>query len=895
MYINHPVYTRRIKMKRILALFIALIMMIPTTAVSAKADSTTDFFYEKADSEFIEKYMSEIDARIEEIKNTPTEVEVTGTKYYVSSTGSDLNDGLSPETAWKTVTKVNSEKFAEGDGVFFKRGDSWRITAPLSCQSGVTYSAYGDGAKPKFIASINGDGADKWLETEYENVYKFYKDIPASNDVGTIVFDGGRAWGVMTQVKSDGTRIINYTDSFNYLFNGIERYKINADPFNPPKDLSHDLEFYHDWDTNTLYLCSKDGNPGERFSSIEIVDKGHAVVLSWNNIVVDNLEIFGTGSHGISSGGANNVTVQNCVLSWIGGSIQSKSGQNELIRFGNAVEVYGSATDFTIRNNYATQVYDCCWTVQNGSATTFKNVSMYDNVSEFCNSGLEVWEGGGKIENMQLYNNYTRFNGYGWSHQRNNGGGTTFYGAGNNSGTYSGNDVYNNVSLFTSENVLFVAATGVEQYNFHDNIYVMENNKKMAFAPVNPGEGKGDRKWHNYNEKDLKAAYETGFEKGSKFYYTEPSPFEDMYDMAKVINGVYAFEDISDDFWGRDAIDHVTLRGLFNGVTKTEFAPDNTMTRGMLATVLYRLSGDTGYSKQSYSDVDKNAWFAPAAAWAEANGIVSETDKFRPDDSATREEMADMLFRFAKYLYKYSEGQAGSDFFDSASIDEKYRDGVIFCTSNGIISGYDDGTVKPKNNATRAEVATMIMRFNSYLSSAPVNYEQAKLDAIYTSAVLNGDTLNKMIDRNHLKANVNENGSIRFTTFTESGSPEICIYNIKNTEVLFSDYNCAVIKFNTNLDISKLSATFGYLSFGGWESFSPSTLIPTIDAEKGFIYFDYTEEIKAIGNNSKNTSIGFHIYPWGVGESALGANDYFEIESITLYKSSYGAEANLYE
>lgn len=878
-------------MKKHISCFLCILMLITALPLCASADNSESFelFYEKASDELIASYMNEFDERIDAIKNSTTDVEVTGTKYYVSATGNDLNDGLSPETAWKTVTKVNSFKFNSGDGVFFKRSDSWRITSPLSCQSGVTYSAYGTGAKPKLIASINGDGGEKWVATEYENVYKFYQDIPSSNDVGTIVFDGGRAWGVQVSIKKDGTRIVNYTDSLNWLYNGIERYKLESTKFTPPADLKQDLEFYHDWESSTLYLCSTEGNPGERFSSVEIVDKGHAVVLEWSNIIVDNFEIFGTGSHGISSGGANNVTVQNCVLTWIGGSIQSKGGEHGVIRYGNAVEVYGSATDFTIRNNYASQIYDCCWTVQNGSATTFKNVTMYGNVSEYCNSGLEVWEGGGTIENMQLYDNYTRFNGYGWSHQRNNGGGSSMYAAGNNSAKYKDNDVYNNVTLFTSESVLFAGATGTEQYNFHDNVYIMENDKKMGFLPSDPGAGTGSSRWYSYNEQGLTDACKTGFEKGSEFYYTDPEPFGTMNMTASVVAGADIFEDVADDYWGKSAIDHVALRGLFNGVTSTTFAPDSTMTRGMLATVLYRLSGESGYSNATYTDVSSDAWFAPAAAWAEANDIINAGGSFRPDDNATRAEMADMLFRYARYVYKYTKSDVEMNFTDLSGVDDEYLTGLRFCISNGIITGYEDKTVRPDNNATRVEVATMIKRFNTYLGKTPVDMEQAIAEANRTSKTLNGTTLNKMIDRNHLRATVADDGKIRFSTFTDSGNPEICVYNMKNDEVLFTDYSALIVKFNTNIDLSKLTASFGYTAIGGWESYSPISLTPKIDLEKGYIYFDYTNEIMALGHTSKSSSMGFHIYPWGVEKTELGKDEYFEIESVTLFKSGVGA------
>ncbi|MBQ7820970.1 MAG: S-layer homology domain-containing protein [Clostridia bacterium] len=161
--------------------------------------------------------------------------------------------------------------------------------------------------------------------------------------------------------------------------------------------------------------------------------------------------------------------------------------------------------------------------------------------------------------------------------------------------------------------------------------------------------------------------------------------------------------------WGCDAIDYAVSRGLFNGVTETTFAPNGTMTRGMLVTVLSRLGKDTANTTAyPYKDVASNAWFAPGVSFAYANKIVDSGDMFRPDDNITREELADMLYRYAKNTGKNVE-LAELTFTDAASIANK--DAVAYCVNAGIIKGYDDNTFKPSNSATRAEVATMIQRF----------------------------------------------------------------------------------------------------------------------------------------------------------------------------------------
>jgi hypothetical protein len=103
---------------------------------------------------------------------------------------------------------------------------------------------------------------------------------------------------------------------------------------------------------------------------------------------------------------------------------------------------------------------------------------------------------------------------------------------------------------------------------------------------------------------------------------------------------------------------------------------------------------------------------------AEKAGIVDAGERFRPDDNATREELADMLYRYASYRNLKTDITGAPDFNDASSVRDEYADGVKFCTKTGIIGGYSDGTIKPENSATRAEVATMIMRFAKYLEAS---------------------------------------------------------------------------------------------------------------------------------------------------------------------------------
>lgn len=854
----------------------------------------TETPYYKADDAYIAELEKMTEERIEAIISSPTDVKVSGKSYYVSATGNDSADGLTTETAWQTISRVNSFKFEQGDAVFFKRGDSFRTVEPLK-SSGLTLSAYGSGAKPKIIASVDASGADKWQATEYENVWVFADPIDvATRDVGVVVFDGGRAWGIKV-TRADGNKRIDN----GLCSNGIdEPYEIDKAEFVDHRDLAGNLEFYHNWDDNKLYIYSKNGNPGEIFTSIELADKGHAIAMG-SNTVIDNLEVFGTGSHGIGGGTVKNVVVQNCVFSWVGGSLQSTT-VNGTTRFGNAVESYGSSDNYIIRNCYATQIYDCCWTAQVNGPGVFNNVSFYGNVAEYSNTGLEVWQEGGTISGLDLYDNITRYSGYGWSHQRpNNGGdmfknekngnpyfdGNFFYGGyGGQSTTYDNNHVRNNINYLSATTGLAIRATGTAQYNFHDNIYVMPQDKTIGMIAENPGRSTGGLWRPQYTEENVLRAVKTGFEAGSKFYYVDAGYTAPLY---KTVNGVELFDDVAENFWGREYVDFVTLKGLFNGVSANKFSPDGTMTRAMLVTVLGRLSQDNveRVNDISFADVEDGAWYAPYVGWAVENRIVDTTlASFRPNDNATREELADMLYRFAVSEFKDTDiSDVSLDHVDAAKIGEKYVDGVRFCVANGIISGYGDSSIKPQGSATRTEVSAMLKRFVNYLTHMSADEDRAL--AASKKLTFTGKELRSIMDISGVRATVIENG-IELKPFTESGKVTATLYDYMSKDIRFVDYPTVVIKYRTSFE----SDVFAELMYKTTASYEMESAGVTAKSEtQGCILLDCTSYYSTISNAAYDDDCGIAIYPWGRGEVDLGTNDSFVIESVTFFESANAA------
>jgi hypothetical protein len=204
-----------------------------------------------ATDEFIAGWRNKTDVRIDEIKSTPNMIIPSGvTVYYVSNSGSDSNDGKSPATAWKSLNKVSTAELSKGDFVLFERGGYFR--GQLKAQSGVTYSAYGEGEKP-IICGSTEDGANKvkWKNVggnvwEYQTVFW--------TDVGSMVFNHGENHAIKWLVYKNADGILQEYRT-KTIWNGVT-------------SLNEDLHFWHDLSKGKIYLYSE-VNPGERFDSIE--------------------------------------------------------------------------------------------------------------------------------------------------------------------------------------------------------------------------------------------------------------------------------------------------------------------------------------------------------------------------------------------------------------------------------------------------------------------------------------------------------------------------------------------------------------------------------------------------------------------------------------------------
>ncbi len=177
------------------------------------------------------------------------------------------------------------------------------------------------------------------------------------------------------------------------------------------------------------------------------------------------------------------------------------------------------------------------------------------------------------------------------------------------------------------------------------------------------------------------------------------------------------YGDIKTSDWYFEAVKKVTELGLMNGVEEKEFAPEETLTRAMLITVLYRFDGEAEIDSETvFEDVNVDDYYGKALAWATENDIVngiSETE-FAPNEDISREQMATILFRYAAFKGMEAVNMAENleGFADADEISEYAVSAFNWAVGAGLFNGRDGGTLAPLDGLTRAEAATLIVRFS---------------------------------------------------------------------------------------------------------------------------------------------------------------------------------------
>ncbi len=371
----------------------------------------------KIPSDLLDEIMERAERRREIIRSSDTDIVVSGRRYYVSSDGDDHADGRSPDKAWASINRVNRFSFRPGDAVFFRRGDIFR--GSLIAREGMTYSAYGTGEKPRIWASpFDGAKYGAWHPTGEPDIYVYSERF--YGDVGSLFFNHGAHYATKATVHFK--KKIDMT---------------NDAPFSSWRDLRDDLSFYHDLggsnvrcsgERGLLYLKCKDGNPAERFRSIEFNVRRHGITVKGDNVRINNLHVEYCGMHGVAANLKNGLSVGWCRFDHIGGSMLFYDKDGRPTRFGNAVEIYGSCKDYTVEHCHINDIYDTGITHQFCDGENYpvlmRDITYKGNLIENCIFSIEYYNGASlngsarEIRHVRIVDNILLNCGQGFGEQR---------------------------------------------------------------------------------------------------------------------------------------------------------------------------------------------------------------------------------------------------------------------------------------------------------------------------------------------------------------------------------------------------------------------------------------------------------------------------------------------
>lgn len=290
------------------------------------------------------------------------------TTFYVSASGSDTNDGLTPDTAWATIDRANTV-LPNRSIVLFRRGDTFygQLKPPFNCEVG----AYGTGDKPVLTAYKLLNQASGWIE-HVAGVWKVDLTSAATHggythpdtNVGYLMVDGA----VKPAKKKTLAAVTTAWDFYS--------------------------------DATYLYV-SASANPTTLASSIKAASRGKSGrVIDCSNGAqeIHDLHITGSGGHGITGAGAN-VHVHHCLIDYIGGSYLPGYGDGQ-VRYGNGIENWIGAKAWLVEDNEIAQCYDVAYTCQGThsgdglSVATWEDMTIRENNIRDCNQSFEFWSDG---------------------------------------------------------------------------------------------------------------------------------------------------------------------------------------------------------------------------------------------------------------------------------------------------------------------------------------------------------------------------------------------------------------------------------------------------------------------------------------------------------------------
>ena len=381
--------------------------------------------------------------------------ETIGTIYYIASDGNDENSGTSPDDAWQTLDKINSEHFSPGNSILFKRNDHWR--GHLIPQSGspdgyVTYGAYGTGNKPLLLGSIEKNDLSDWT---YEgNDIWAYTILGTPYDIGNIIFDNEQLCGVKKWYE---------------------------------EDLDKQGDFWYDKENSVIKIYSID-NPASYYSDIEcaltttIIDESNK-----SYVIYENLGLKYGGAHGIGGGNTHHIIIRDCDLSYIGGGeFPFPMEGYDHVRFGNGIEFWGNAHDNLVERCRIWEIYDSALTNQNNSPNQNQyNISYQNNIIWNCEWSYEFWnlDENSFMDDISFANNTCAYAGGGWGHsQRPDPWGLHVLNYANITDTGQIR-IINNIFYESTENCIYISSAydGLENLNLDHNCWYQASRDMINF------------------------------------------------------------------------------------------------------------------------------------------------------------------------------------------------------------------------------------------------------------------------------------------------------------------------------------------------------------------------------------------------------------------------------
>lgn len=209
-------------------------------------------------------------------------------------------------------------------------------------------------------------------------------------------------------------------------------------------------------------------------------------------------------------------------------------------------------------------------------------------------------------------------------------------------------------------------------------------------------------------------------QKADTYYFYMPDQYVSV---SAVFTGKYTslpFNDVSYGDWYYNAVQFVYSRGIMDGVDYYKFAPNGTITRGMILTMLWRMAGEPfEMPVTSFTDVEIGRYYTTAVAWACRNGIADGMGEstFGPNDAITREELVTLMYRYAQYFGHSCIGTSIEGFADAGSVSAYAYNAMCWAYKAGVVTGTTGSRLNPQGTASRAEAAQMIMSFYSFLNS----------------------------------------------------------------------------------------------------------------------------------------------------------------------------------